>query len=132
MGMLVHSRPAIKRTGENGDSVLLAPNRTPACLLRPRGQIEHILYTGNERYYTGTQCTTRVLVLYTGTRDHRLSAELALAAAVVAAHELHGEALAREKRPRARAPGGAISTGCDLTDAALATALAATSEPPLT
>ena len=59
----------------------------------------------------------------------RLSAELALAAAVVAAHELHGEALAREKRPRARAPGEATSTGCDLTDAALATALAATSEP---
>ena len=53
MGMLVHSRPAIKRTGENGDSVLLAPNRTPACLLRPRGQIDDILYTGNERYYTG-------------------------------------------------------------------------------
>ena len=51
-GRSLRSRPAIKRTGENGDSVLLAPNRTPACLLRPRGQVEHILYTGtgNERY----------------------------------------------------------------------------------
>ena len=37
----VHSRPAIKRTGENGDSVLLAPNLPPACLLWPRGTSGH-------------------------------------------------------------------------------------------
>ena len=38
VGVYLHSRTTIKRTGENGLTVLLAPNRTPACLLRPRGQ----------------------------------------------------------------------------------------------
>ena len=33
MARRLHSRPTVKRTGENGDSNLLAPDSDPACLL---------------------------------------------------------------------------------------------------